>query len=868
MSVAEFDRSSAVASRPARLPNINGLLLRPRVVALLEAAAAAPVCIVSGPRGCGKTVVLQQWSSETSRNIAWLTLEDRATTADQLFQLLHLALGTPSHAGLSRRTVVDVAEDPIRQLADCLRGSEPTTLIVDNYQPERHPGGWRELARLLALAPELSLIVATRSAVDSAQRQAWCSLDVEAIDAGCLAFSDAEAAQFHAGTAVESIGAELNQEFQGLPALHKTAQRCARRPVPPNAALTKHILGQVAQILTREGSTAAKLWLGAGTVRLLAATLLLEGFDEELARAVVPGVDVRAALLALEEIGVLSSAIAASGIRYSYLPLLREVYTDVLSSDIAACRRQVLAAATALEFSRKEYLLAFNYAIANQDYETGTTILLKSGMRQLFVSSPFLLRTLQQVPSAQMVKHPLLAVTLGIIHSRDTRTRLRGLEYFGLALTDAPTYGKTGPVELRLASVLAQSVALRLSGSFTLAAAVSRRGLRDLSELPLPDRDQLQVFESVALGQWGLALLHIGDFAPATKALYNAFAVSAAVGSLESMYYANSLLAYRYAIDGDLRTAAGYAESAVRLVPDLPAILGHHQAPLNLALALIALGQLHPDAAETHLAKVIREAPTSEFWGQMCIIQAHIDLLKGRAGAASGQLELALQLKLEHPALNPGDAIGLKVLQAHLLMATGKASGASAALERASLRGSAAAEISRARLSLALGRPQDVVESLGSGLKFTTTLQRVESQAILTVARLHLLPPDVVRADVEKLAGSLETLNNLWPLSLLPASSLRLLRETVEAQHIPFPDLAGLPTGSLPSALSMIALTPRERSILDTLARTADRAEIARLHFVSLNTVKSQLRSLYKKLGVSSREEALLVANQEKLLGH
>ncbi|MFB2599957.1 LuxR C-terminal-related transcriptional regulator [Herbiconiux sp. P17] len=36
--------------------------------------------------------------------------------------------------------------------------------------------------------------------------------------------------------------------------------------------------------------------------------------------------------------------------------------------------------------------------------------------------------------------------------------------------------------------------------------------------------------------------------------------------------------------------------------------------------------------------------------------------------------------------------------------------------------------------------------------------------------------------------------------------------------------------------------------------------------FVSINTVKSQLRSLYRKLGVASREEALVAAAERGLL--
>ncbi|MBP2413796.1 DNA-binding CsgD family transcriptional regulator [Arthrobacter stackebrandtii] len=82
---------------------------------------------------------------------------------------------------------------------------------------------------------------------------------------------------------------------------------------------------------------------------------------------------------------------------------------------------------------------------------------------------------------------------------------------------------------------------------------------------------------------------------------------------------------------------------------------------------------------------------------------------------------------------------------------------------------------------------------------------------------------------------------------------------------MPWPEAPAPLHGLLPHSLSLISLTPREQLILATLSVTGDRAKIARNHFVSLNTVKSQLRSLYKKLGVTSREEALLVAHREHL---
>lgn len=61
-------------------------------------------------------------------------------------------------------------------------------------------------------------------------------------------------------------------------------------------------------------------------------------------------------------------------------------------------------------------------------------------------------------------------------------------------------------------------------------------------------------------------------------------------------------------------------------------------------------------------------------------------------------------------------------------------------------------------------------------------------------------------------------------------------------------------------------LTTRERAIVRHIARGATTTEIAGELFVSPSTIKTQLRALYRKLGVGSRAEAVfLLACNERL---
>jgi LuxR family maltose regulon positive regulatory protein len=61
-------------------------------------------------------------------------------------------------------------------------------------------------------------------------------------------------------------------------------------------------------------------------------------------------------------------------------------------------------------------------------------------------------------------------------------------------------------------------------------------------------------------------------------------------------------------------------------------------------------------------------------------------------------------------------------------------------------------------------------------------------------------------------------------------------------------------------------LTPRELSLLQDLPSLMTVAEIARARAVSPNTVKTQLRSLFNKLGVGTRREAVTEGRRRGLI--
>jgi LuxR family transcriptional regulator, maltose regulon positive regulatory protein len=62
------------------------------------------------------------------------------------------------------------------------------------------------------------------------------------------------------------------------------------------------------------------------------------------------------------------------------------------------------------------------------------------------------------------------------------------------------------------------------------------------------------------------------------------------------------------------------------------------------------------------------------------------------------------------------------------------------------------------------------------------------------------------------------------------------------------------------------ALTPQEESVLKFLPTLMSNAEIAEAMHLSVNTVKTHLKSLYRKLGAERRRDAVVSARQLELL--
>ena len=148
--------------------------------------------------------------------------------------------------------------------------------------------------------------------------------------------------------------------------------------------------------------------------------------------------------------------------------------------------------------------------------------------------------------------------------------------------------------------------------------------------------------------------------------------------------------------------------------------------------------------------------------------------------------------------------------------------------------------------------PVDIalVETYGTALGDTTLTRAVADPYIRRVAVFtwNHHPGLVDEVLVNGVAGYLGK-------SLTAAQLGRALRSIHEGQSVVAPPLPGLNT---PNEADM--LTARERETLALIATGRSNDEIAREMGISLNSVKSYIRSAYRKTGVQSRSQAVLWA--------
>lgn len=141
----------------------DGLLVRPRLLSAL-AERAAPLVLVTGPAGSGKTVLVRQWLDQLSLRTAWLTIDPRDNDPARFWTYFAGAVSACSPA-LDWSPGERVTAESIEELAGRLSAMLPFLLVLDDLHFLVEHDVLEQLGQLVDIWPEeVRLVLVSRAA--------------------------------------------------------------------------------------------------------------------------------------------------------------------------------------------------------------------------------------------------------------------------------------------------------------------------------------------------------------------------------------------------------------------------------------------------------------------------------------------------------------------------------------------------------------------------------------------------------------------------------------------------------------------------------------------------------------------------------
>lgn len=310
------------------------------------------------------------------------------------------------------------------------------------------------------------------------------------------------------------------------------------------------------------------------------------------------------------------------------------------------------------------------------------------------------------------------------------------------------------------------------------------------------------------------------------------------------------------------RTADARRSAATAIETAQQVGIMHHRAVAlpSIALALVALDTLDLDGAALHLDSARRCTAQSQRTAYIDLIRVlevrHVALTRGPQ-AALDALRASAPTGIPAPLL----ATAAADLEARLLLATGSRAAARAGLDRAG------ADLPAARIDVALVAgdaagaravldrwepdPRDEREGLEHTIRAGTVLHaegRVGAAVAALVDAVERAEPGTLRRPFLDAPTALDTLARA-----APARTRRFVDDLAARRA---------PDAVRHAVLRAMVdpLTDREFTVLEFLPSRLRYEDIAATLYISINTLKSHLRSIYRKLEVSDREGAVSAA--------
>jgi LuxR family maltose regulon positive regulatory protein len=878
-------------------------LARPQILALLRQGLAVPLTLLSAPAGFGKTVAMASWAATLPHPVAWVSLDASENDPMQFwtYVLTALDLVYPGLADHSLAILSSPQPPPspvvLRTLLNMVAAQpENVVLMLDDYHLITNPDIHASLRLLLEHPPaQWHLYLATRVEPPLPLARLRASGQVNELRAEDLRFRPEEVAAFLG----ELMGVQLSAgDYQQLAeradgwiaGLQLAGLSLQRHPNPARFVATfggthrqiMRYLGE--EILTAQSEEVQSFLL---------ETSILGRLSGPLCDAVTGRQDGQTVLEQLDQANLFLVALDEAGQWYRYHHLFAEAMQDEARRRLGTEALQMRALKASQWFEQEGLLAeAVEAALDAAAFERAATLLEHFTQPGIFQKTLHTLRRwIGLLPEETRQTHPALCFTQAmVIHFTSDRRDPTILPEVIAPLDMAEQRWRAEDNRPKVGEVLAlRSQLAWWQEDYSRAFLTARQSLDWLPE-------HEHYWRGVSLYTLGREALFAGNLDLAWQITHEALRRSDAAGNGYAARAATLVLAEVCARQGKLHQAAHlYRQVLAQAGED-----ASDQAAALTNLALLSYEWNDLEAAEQqatqalviskqHVEDIGRYLTEESLLIPASLVLARVFCARGRTGRAKRLLDplaaeteerawpllhRAVRVCLARLALQEEDRITMQrwaetlesghadlplltqeeeaLVLARWRIAQGRQEEALSILERwkqdASMQGRRSSELEilvlEARAHFTMNELQEATQLLLEALP----LARSEGYQRLVLdegrSMEDLLQAALPQAQDESLASYIQML-----LRAFAAEQGNVQVSSAE-------DSSGL----------LEPLSLQEHRVLLLLAAGRSNPEIAEALVVSINTVKTQVQSIYRKLGVNSRWQAREAARRLQLL--
>lgn len=822
-----------------------------------ELSNDAELVVVSGVPGSGKTTLVSEWARgqrELGLRVEWIDQHSRFADPFALFTTVSNRLGPSRRGGRFEGTIEGVIDNVVGAL-----GREPTRVIVvldsaDQYLTDAH---FDVLGRISSRTAAVTFVVIGHSlpippaAIKSVTLKSR-DLHVSAEELSRFAESAGIVATEHAlALTYAAFKGWLTPSLIVLKSLEDSANRQRTHEIAWGLALelAQRYVESAIQV-PDANNVLLPLWLWQ-----LSDELTLDTLDVVLDSA--PPITV---VSMLEDEGAIEPIVGSEPQRWRIN--LGDTIGQILFGEFDRQHAELRAAThgrfSAWHADQGRPAPALDHAIAAEDWAAADAIMMVDWATLVSTAKDTLRAALNALPDDFIRANPRWLEAKTFVNFLPSAGQSRPTSY-----RQTTRLNPTNLLDL-LASLTGRSATLRFTGEFDAAAELAREAQEILADATPEARAELEPALADLRLQWSIAFLLSGSRSEALRLYAASFDEAILFGNLRIAVEAAGTIALIHAYDGWTEAATTW----LGRVPDY-ADDGTDTVHTNvyLARAMLAVNSLDLDLAERILDTDVDLDRAPEQSSFIAYLQAQISSYRGDASANLARLSMQ---RSSMGALwsNGVNALLAAFAEVDLLIAGGHAATAMHLLDEKALAprdrwSRYSIDSTTARAALLSG---DVARAaiLSAGGVSTATGPARASAGMLLVASIVALAEDDRETARDRFTGCLDIVVAHSLPSVLAGAPFAQLDElfglvpeldTAEIRRT----LAGTTALELPRR-NVPKLTDRERQILRQLVDGSTPEEIAAANFVTRGTLKSQLRTLYRKLGTHNRQETILAA--------